>query len=138
MCLISWQKGRKKETHINSSLVYWFFPALKMYDVELPPFISIVRHPGRPAMLGTEKRHNMKSPGHRPADSCLSCRAVCPRDTRPVAHGFFLRSCALSFPEKPCPSIPWFLGFPWLILSKEFPWLFWYFLSFPRILWVRQ
>ena len=28
----------------------------------------------------------------------------------------------------PCPSIPWFLGFPWLILSKEFPWLFWYFL----------
>ena len=28
----------------------------------------------------------------------------------------------------PCPSFPWFLGFPWLILSKEFPWLNWYFL----------
>ena len=27
-----------------------------------------------------------------------------------------------------CPSIPWFLGFPWLTSSKEFPWLFWYFL----------
>ena len=30
----------------------------------------------------------------------------------------------------PCPSIPWFLGFPWFILSKEFPCLFWYFLCF--------
>ena len=25
---------------------------------------------------------------------------------------------------RPCPSFPWFFGFPWLILSKEFPWLF--------------
>ena len=39
---------------------------------------------------------------------------------------FFLSENAL------CPSIPWFLGFPWFILGKEFPFLFWYFLSFPR------
>ena len=28
----------------------------------------------------------------------------------------------------PCPSFPWLFGFPWLILSKELPWLFWCFL----------
>ena len=26
----------------------------------------------------------------------------------------------------PCPSVPWFWGFPWLIFNKEFPWLFWH------------
>ena len=30
----------------------------------------------------------------------------------------------------PCPSVPRFFGFPWLILSKEFPWLFLLFLCF--------
>ena len=34
----------------------------------------------------------------------------------------------------PCPSFPWFFGIPWLILSKEFPWLFvrflWFFQGF--------
>ena len=33
--------------------------------------------------------------------------------------------------SEPCPSFPWFFfGIPWLILSKEFPWLFVHFLWF--------
>ena len=30
--------------------------------------------------------------------------------------------------DVPCPSVPWFFGIPWLILSKGFPWLFVLFL----------
>ena len=30
----------------------------------------------------------------------------------------------------PCPAFPWFFGFPWLILRKEFPCLFGFFLFF--------
>ena len=33
------------------------------------------------------------------------------------------------FKSWPWPSFSWFLGFPWLILSMEFPWLFWHFLK---------
>ena len=29
---------------------------------------------------------------------------------------------------RPCPSFPWFFGFPRQILNKEIPWLFWCFL----------
>ena len=32
--------------------------------------------------------------------------------------------------HEPCPSFPWFFGIPWLILSKEIPWLFVFFLWF--------
>ena len=38
------------------------------------------------------------------------------------------RTKDVGLPTHACPSIPWFLGFPWLILSKEFPCLFLYFL----------
>ena len=45
---------------------------------------------------------------------------------------WFWKCCPPRTPEcpqnskslKPCPSFPWFFGIPWLILSKEFPWLF--------------
>ena len=42
--------------------------------------------------------------------------------------------CPILFSEfqKPCPSFPWFFGFPWLISSKEFPCLFSYFLCIFR------
>ena len=35
--------------------------------------------------------------------------------------------------SKPCPSFPWFFRIPWLILSKESPWLFVRFLWFSKL-----
>ena len=42
-------------------------------------------------------------------------------------RGFQTRRFAVAYP---CPSFPWFFWIPWLILSKEFPWLFVFFLCF--------
>ena len=40
-------------------------------------------------------------------------------------------------PGRPSPllgfSVPWFFGIPWLILSKEFPWLFVFFSAFSKV-----
>ena len=74
---------------------------------------------------------------HWAAKSAISghCRIL----SRVWLSWFFRSRCWCFFPcfvvvfvsqrePKPCPSIPRFLGFPCLILSKELPWLFWYFL----------
>ena len=55
-----------------------------------------------------------------------SCAAVTfsPETSRGSRHG----KCREFLVEIPCPSVPWFFGFPWLIFNKEFPWLFWRFL----------
>ena len=61
----------------------------------------------------------------------LTLRAGRPGNTFLRLYGDFgARLCG----DSPCPSFPWFFGFPWLILSKGFPWLICCFLLLPRVL----
>ena len=97
-----WSEGRSLILKTDHQRCQWATKGWSLSETPEPP---------RNTANGMFQRKNLWIFHPGVADICRK-----PRD---------LRSKTQSTPSQPCPSFPWFLGFPWLILRREFPWLFW-------------